>query len=74
MRLRWMDGSADTVLVVPLGPFVYRRIAELADAKMTPTQIATRLNEEDLRTLKGTSWTRPTVEGALRRIRKLRGR
>lgn len=69
VRVRWEDRSADSILAVRLGPWAHRRIAEMADKGLTPREIAAALNEEDLRTLKGTSWTRPTVESALRSIR-----
>ena len=53
IRIRWADGGVDTVVTVKLGPWAHRRIAELAEEQLAPRQIAERLNDEGLRTLKG---------------------
>jgi DNA invertase Pin-like site-specific DNA recombinase len=72
-RIRWADGRPDTQITVRLGPWAHRRIAELAAEQLSPRLIAARLNDEGLRTLRGREWTRPTVEAALRSLRRRLG-
>jgi len=71
-KIRWADGGDDVEIVVRLGPFAYRRIAELFASGLSPREIEEKLNSEGLLTLKRNSWTRPTVEAALRSLKKRR--
>jgi len=67
--VQWNDGATPTVLHIPWDAHAHRRIAELAAASCSLTEICTRLGEEQLITNRGNPWTPNSVRMVLLRNR-----
>jgi hypothetical protein len=59
--ITWADGSEATAIEVPLMRFAHRRIAEMAEDGLGNAEIARRLNDLGLETLRGKPWSTSTV-------------
>ena len=66
----WADDGVQTPLDVRLNGYANRLIQELHAQGVDPTDIAKRLNDEDVLTLRSNRWTRQAVLMVLWRLRK----
>lgn len=72
-RVIWADQAPDASFEVKRNAYTKRLIKELADQAYSPIQIADRLNQLNIRTLRGRLWDWKTVDHWLKRLERSGG-